>query len=51
MLRDTCGTFYPQRRLPRVGDTQHRARFLTIQDQVRLFEQATDIRTRVVAME
>ena len=48
LLRDSCGTFYPQRGFPRVGDTKHSARFLAIQDQIRLFEQATDIRTRVV---
>ncbi len=48
-LRDPCGTFYPQNGLARVRDTQHSARFLTIQDEVRLLEQATDIRTRVVA--
>ena len=49
MLRDLCGTFYPQRGLPRVRDTQRGARFLTIQDQVRLLEQPAHIRTRVVA--
>ena len=38
-----------QRGLPRVRDTQHGARFLTIQDQVRLLEQPAHIRTRVVA--
>ena len=48
-LRDPCGTFYPQNGLARVRDAQHSARFLTIQDQVRLLEQATNIRTRVVA--
>src|ERR1700680_1538736 len=48
-LRDPCGTFYPQNGLARVRDTQHGARFLTIRDQVRLLEQPTNIRTRVVA--
>jgi hypothetical protein len=48
-LRDPCGTFYPQNGLACVRDTQHGARLLTIQDQVRLLEQATNIRTRVVA--
>src|ERR1700724_2210992 len=48
-LRDPCGTFYPQNGLARVRDTQHGARFLAIQDQVRLLEQPTNIRTRVVA--
>jgi hypothetical protein len=40
VLRDSCGTFYPQHGLPRVRDTQHGARFLTIQDEIRLPEQA-----------
>ena len=49
LLPDPCRTFCPQRRLSRVRDTQHGACFLTIQDQVRLLEQATDIGARVMA--
>lgn len=45
-VRDLCGTFYPQG--VGIGDAQHRARLLAIQDKVRLLEQATDVGARVM---
>ena len=48
MLRDPCGTFYPQVRHAGIRNAQHRARLLPIQNEVRLREQAADIGARVM---
>ena len=48
LLRDLCGTFYPQAWCFRNCDAQHRTRFLPIQDQVRLLEQAANVGACVV---
>jgi len=49
LLPDRCRTFCPQGACVGIRDAQHRACFLAIQYEVRLLEQAADIRTRIMS--
>jgi hypothetical protein len=49
LLSDLCRTFYAQARRRSVRNAQYSARFLPIENQVRLPEQAADIGARVMA--